>query len=162
MGRFSASRGFACVPIHSRIRTLGMVALLGGLGWGFGGCQAGPGGPAYVEGSSTIVTGDWDDVEAAVLVAVPRHELAVVSAHAPDDQTRQWVLVDMRDRQGLLTVQRKSLSAAGDWGPSPLTITCRIGPWGDSEQERALIRTLQDRLMQLDGKDVARPATGLR
>lgn len=127
---------------------------------------AGLSGPSPVSGS---VVADWDDVEAAVMVGVPRCDTAVerrrrvldpavvVDAgatvppmYAADDYVRyEYDVVTIRGLSGLLVVER-GVPATGE-GPIPINLMCRIGPSGSPEFEACVVDSVSRRLVQLRG-----------
>ena len=134
-----------------------LAACLGpGLVWS-GGCAGSPGRPerlgALPEGPA-IVVGDWNDVEAAVRVALSRHELTFARREGRLDSARLvYVIHGIRDERGRLTVER-----AGDpsEGQVEITISCRLDPATGEARARQVERDVARRIEQLRG-EVARP-----
>lgn len=98
------------------------------------------------EVSERSAAGDWADLDAAVEVALESAEVAVIgSGHTPDRATYQ--LVSLEGRPGELVIAR------GESGR--LTLSARIGRFGDPARERRLLDAVAGRLARLGGVDIA-------
>jgi len=107
---------------------------------------------------------DWDDIEAAVDLAVSRSQCGYLEWHSdkpgggsplPDpeypDRRRWYTLLTIRDAQVLLDIRRDSSQPPSRDAPEPITIRCRVGPQGDSAYERVILDHLSARLAELRG-----------
>jgi hypothetical protein len=104
--------------------------------------------PAPSGGRTALVTGDWEDVYAAALVAAPTIESAIL--HREEDERRLVLtFTTIDDEPGELTAERLSDSLDR---PGPIRITVRIGLFGNSAREERLIRAIADRLRGLAGR----------
>lgn len=100
------------------------------------------------------LTADWDDLEAALAVGLPAAE---VSPLGPPVHTADRLDLDIRavtGERGRFTATRLDPPSA-DADPVSMRLTCRIGPLGDPQRERRLLRAVADRLTQLKGVDWA-------
>ena len=114
----------------------------------FAACASSPplAAPVPSEGASIEALGDWDDLAAAVSVAVDRVQWAVLSREGSGDAVR-WDLMNVRGDPGFLSIER----GAGD----AVRITARLGRFGDAREEQRLIEAVADRLGELRGVEVA-------
>ncbi|MBL8758147.1 MAG: hypothetical protein JNK35_06945 [Phycisphaerae bacterium] len=124
-----------------------------------------PPGPATGEAGSVLqMLADWDDIEAAVDLAVSRSQCGYLEWHSdkpgggspvPDpanpDRRRWYTLLTIRDAQVLLDIRRDSSHPPSRDAPEPITIRCRVGPEGDSAYERVILDHLSARLAELRG-----------
>ncbi len=155
--------------------------------WGFGvaillaGCSAGPGpigaespplGTAPSGPVERTIEADWDDLEAALTVALSACELATegvdsemvdvvrtdeFSAEGYADRVevaRVWTLLTKDGRAGRLEV-RRSLEHAKRRGPAEIELSARIGPFGARGEEACLLDAMLRRLERLRGRVVA-------
>lgn len=99
------------------------------------------------------VVADWDDVQAAVTVALNRTELVKVSAQGPTADSFEVRLRSSLDEPGLLTVRRAAPPGQPD--PVPITLTARVGRFGDPPRERQFLDLIVRRLGQLRGVETA-------
>jgi hypothetical protein len=104
--------------------------------------------PLHGGGTTRAAPGDWDDVQAAVAVAAPAIEFAVVHVQSPTPDRTAFELLSARDEPGVLIVERGP-------GPGELSIRAQIGRFGDPARERALVEAVRRRLGQLRGVDAA-------
>lgn len=119
----------------------GVVALTG--------CQTGGGGGfGAASPSNAIAIGDWDDVEAAVLVGAPKAE-AVILDSTLEGNEYIFRLKTVRDEPGRLVARRDAATAGQD--PGPIHLSATIGLFGNPEAERRLLRAVRDRLEALAG-----------
>ena len=144
----------------SGVAQAALLLVLWGSGPALTGCS-GPGerrtSPAAGHGVTSPVrvetVADWDDVEAAVSVALRRTELVLAAARRPEEGRMEFRLRSSRDEPGLLVVTRGV--ATGDGGPVPMTLTCSVGRFGDVRSEQQLLAFVVERLTQLRGVEVA-------
>lgn len=103
--------------------------------------------PAGPPGPRTVLA-DWDDVDAAVEVAVKSAEVAL---DGPPRRSRSRMVYSLRtvsDEPGELVVERA--------GGEVLTVSATIGRFGgDKEREARLVGAVVRRLKQLRGKEWA-------
>lgn len=122
-----------------------------------GGCAGAGGRPARlgdVPEGPAVVVGDWDDVEAAVRVALSRHELTFARREGRlSDPSVVYLIHGIRDERGTLTVARVG---DPDAGQVEITISCRLDPATGEARARAVERDVARRIEQLRG-EVARP-----
>lgn len=142
-------------PNPGRSRTLAVLALAGGLGGlcGLAACagNATPGRTGISatlvgEASERSVAGDWDDIDAAVEVALESAEVAAVGSQRAPDRVI-YELVSIEGRPGQLVIAR------GESGR--LTLSARIGRFGEPPRERRLLDAVARRLARLRGVDIA-------
>lgn len=117
--------------------------------------------PAHSAETGRSEGGEWEDVDPAVRFAAREHEMVVLkrSMDAPLREHAallRYELLTVHDEPVVIHVQR---GAPGDGGESgaALSITARIGRFGDEQRAAALIETVRARLEALDGRDVAPP-----
>lgn len=128
-----------------------------GLGSIFTGCEAGPGRSPEAAAAATspvslTVRADWDDVDAALEVALSRAQLAILS-RSPDGPDRvTWRLLSVQDEPAHLTAVRPP-GATQD--PTDITLEARIGLFGDPRREEQFLKFMERRLNQLAGVDYA-------
>ena len=110
--------------------------------------------PVILAGAATSeVLADWDDVEAAVSVALSNTELVKVGVNRADPARRVYTLRTSKDEPAGLTIER--LGPLVDGEPVTLLATCSIGRFGDAEREREFLGLIVRRLEQLRGVEVA-------
>lgn len=100
------------------------------------------------------VAGDWDDVDAALMVGLERAEVTTLTTTSTDDK-RTWELYAITGQggraDGLLTITRDVNAGRDSRGCEMITIAARLeGPRG-REQATRLVRGVRDRLSQLAG-----------
>ncbi|MBM4108340.1 MAG: hypothetical protein FJ255_05935 [Phycisphaerae bacterium] len=112
------------------------------------GCGSAPGPGPVLGGDPFVATaaGDWEDVDAAVSLAVGEAEVAVVERLAPAPGRIEFRLLSAGEEPGLLVVERR-----GDG----LSLEARVGRWGRPETERRLIERVARRLARLRGVEAA-------
>ncbi len=99
-------------------------------------------------------TGDWNDIDAAVLVGASRAEMAIVEAKGkPESDRREYVLTTARDEPALLVVVRERAVESG--GVVRVRLEATVGRFGDSARERTLMEAVAARLKELAGVDYA-------
>ncbi|HRQ73753.1 MAG TPA: hypothetical protein PLU35_12060 [Phycisphaerales bacterium] len=101
-----------------------------------------------------VVVGDWDDVEAAVRVALSRHELTFARREGRlSDPVLVYIVHGVRDERGTLRVERSGDPGAG---AVEITVACRLDHATGQARARAVERDVARRIEQLRG-EVARP-----
>jgi hypothetical protein len=114
----------------------------------------------FVEPTERTVAADWDDVDAAVSVAIARNETAIVRrTEAPPDRI-EFEMITARDYPVRLIVTRDAEGAAGSTGSeddqSPrITVRAAVGRFGDLERQRRIVDDVIQRLEELRGVDFA-------
>lgn len=109
-------------------------------------------GRSQVASGERVVDGDWDDVSASVAAAVRDQEVAILSEVKTDDVVT-FELLTIKDEPGRLEARRGKGEAGG--GESTITLTCRLGHFGDADRERALMDRTARRLKELAGVGAA-------
>lgn len=128
------------------------VALAGLLG-AASGCSSGSATTALIEtspvpdGSRAEIPGDWDDVEAAVIIGAERAEMALVSTDDQDPERLAFDLVTVGGEPVRLTAARA--------GEGRIALEARVGRFGDPARERRLLSAVAARLRALFGRDYA-------
>ncbi|MEL7482734.1 MAG: hypothetical protein AAFN41_00130 [Planctomycetota bacterium] len=148
---------------HNRTRTRGnwtAIRLIGAL-WllvpacgAVGGCSN-PGIPDRPPRSGAdepvvTVTGDWDDIDAAIARAAPQAAVAVLSNEYADTVERVVALLSA-DGQRV----RLRFTSGGDSDPRPITIEASFGEPDDPGRSAALVRLIATELRALAGRDIA-------
>jgi hypothetical protein len=95
-------------------------------------------------------TGDWDDVDSAVIWGANEAEWVVHRWWSVDSDTRCY---DLRNPAGLSASLR--IRRLADGGEDALGLTASVGPLGDAGAEQRLIAVVERRLTQLAGVEVA-------
>ncbi len=106
--------------------------------------------------SRGTTTADENDIDAAVEVAVGRHEMAVVQMlrYSRDPHVvRRYELRTVTDEPAWLEVRRAGISSRTE--PVQLELRASVGAFGDANREKALLETVTRRLNQLAGVRVA-------
>lgn len=125
-------------------------------------------GPA-TGGTIRTLEADWNDVEAAVDIAMSEAETAVVTTNDASDwfALYDFGLITIDDRRGTLVASRLNpppaptksstddLATAAVRGPEPIRFFCRIGPQGDQNREDLILSSVERRLRQLRGRGAA-------
>lgn len=120
------------------------------------GCAAVPIVQNVQDGHSQAVTGDWDDIDAAVRVGVDRNEWAIVRRVRINQWSVGWEVMNVRGEPGWLLIERNHGRPEGAEGARPeIEITARLGRFGLPEQERGLADAIRTRLRQLRGVEAA-------
>jgi hypothetical protein len=146
------------------------MGLSGVLGVGVAGCEM-PSGEgrllgASSEGTQATAMADWDDIEAAMDVAISKLEMAVEARPSREElrsdqrgaECVEYKLVTIRDEPARVLFCRNKKLAWSDGsaaGPEPITILVRVGRWGDSAREEELLKAIRARLNDLKGVDWA-------
>lgn len=102
-------------------------------------------------GSRVESSGDWNDIDAAVLVGVSRVEMAIVEIVEESPNRRLFRLTTAREEPARLTVTREQTSAEA----VRVTLEAVVGRFGDEARERGLMAAVGERLMALKGVDYA-------
>lgn len=142
-----------------RIRHVFALVMAGGVFGLHTGCSepAPPSGPGsgYLGTLSTSGTaGDWNDIDAAVLVGASVAEMAVVEAKgAPESDRREYVLTTVREEPALLVVVKERGGESG--GVARVRLEATVGRYGERARERALMDAVASRLKDLAGVDYA-------
>jgi len=130
-----------------------LLALAAGVIPHLAGCANGPNSPASAStatspATSTVnVAGDWNDVAAALEVAIRDQGFAVLS-ETRGELAHEFELLTIRDEPGSITARRDTTDSA-----SSITLTCRIGAVGDPRREQPLLAAMTKRLKDLAGVD---------
>lgn len=98
------------------------------------------------------VRADWSDLEAAMEVAAPRAELALVETKTSSDRV-VFGVVAATDENGEVVATRTPGNGAGE--DIEIRLTARIGRFGDAAREQRILDALARRLGQLHGKAIA-------
>jgi hypothetical protein len=93
------------------------------------------------------VTGDWDDVEAAVIVGAAKAEVAILWPPTVEPDRQVYELLGVAGEPGRLEA---SLAEDGS-----IVLTCSIGRFGNPAAESRLVRAVAQRLRDLHGRDYA-------
>jgi len=114
-----------------------------------------------IQGTSSLATGDWADVNAAVLAAAQHREMVVETESQPDPKTLEFNLLTVRSEPVTVIVTRKSLAdqsvRMSQEGPIALNIEVKVGRFGDSKREQELIDDIRTRLGDLVGSFTTKP-----
>lgn len=146
------------LPGSSIRRALSVVVAAAGVMVGLAACASSARPAVATDAASPgtmTIRADWNDVDAAVEIAITRAEMAILRRTAePADQPEQirFELLTMMDERGVLTVTRDA--GAGD-AMIPIHLEARVGHFGDPAREQVLLRAMADRLEQLAGVDYA-------
>lgn len=106
-----------------------------------------------VDGLPSIrINADWDDVDAAMIVASQYVEATVTRTTLMSPTHRRYVVTHVSGEAGEVNVTRAD--AARD-EQVDLLATCRIGRLNEPERDRALLRALAARLAALRGVEFA-------
>jgi hypothetical protein len=98
---------------------------------------------------------DWDDLVAAADLAAERTELAIVSSSDPSGRScmREFILRGVSGETATLVVERPEPCTESQ--AQPLTVSIRIGRFGEPAREARFIREFRERLEALCGRDYA-------
>jgi hypothetical protein len=108
---------------------------------------------AVVDGVASIqINADWDDVDAAMIVASQYVEATVTRATLLSPTHRRYVVTHVSGEVGEVNVIRAD--AARD-EQVDLRATCRIGRLHEPKRDQALLRALAARLAALRGVEFA-------
>ena len=140
------------------------------------GCGGGPrraGGPFFAPPERVLAMGNWNDVDAAVDAGARAAEMAVVTRRLDEgERTRTYELVTVHDEPARLTATVRAggadvPSARGSptrhrtggtpmpQGAGPIELTASVGRFGDTTQERRLLRAVRVRIEMRSGVDSA-------
>jgi len=125
------------------------------------GCSSSPFDSGWSTGSKATAIADWNDVDAAVSVASGKLSFSLESSETPDESTRRYRLLTVNDEPVDLEIVRGiggAASASGSsksFGPTTMTIQCRVGRFGDERKEEQFINAIRQRLGDLTGVDFA-------
>jgi hypothetical protein len=140
------------------ILVIGLFSLIAG------GCSSSGGssrGFFSVEGTSSLATGDWADVNAAVLAAAQHREMVVETESQPDPKTLEFELLTVRSEPVTVIVTRDSLPdpsvRVSQEGPIAMDIEVKVGRFGDTKREQELIDDIRSRLGDLVGPFTTKP-----
>lgn len=120
---------------------------------GLAGCSSGGARIALLETvprgqfSELVATGDWDDVEAAVIIGAEQAEMALISTEAGEPGRLAFDLVTVGGEPVVLTALRGDGSA--------IVLQSRAGRFGDHDKERRLMSAVAARLRALHGREFA-------
>ncbi len=115
---------------------------------GLSACAADDATPPSPMAISSVATGDWDDIDAAVDAGVSAAEVAKVDVRSSADSlTRTYQLRTITDEPAWLIAQRT--------GVGRVSLGARVGRFGDPQREAGLLRAVAERLNALYGVDWA-------
>lgn len=129
---------------------IGAACALPGCGGGSGVSAAALRGPIAKSPTSIVARGDWNDVLAAVTVAVPSIDAAVLKVTSAGDEQRFEIETAGADPGWLVAVPDGS---ADPKSPDPIRIrlTAAVGLFGDPAREAKLLEATRKRLADLAG-----------
>lgn len=113
--------------------------------------------PSFSTGETLLTTGDWNDLEAAARVGAEQCQIAIANVESPTPDRVVFSLATPTDEHGTLSARRRTGAAdnAGSDGPTAIELHASIGLFGDSAQEKKLLRAVESRLSDLNGVDWA-------
>jgi hypothetical protein len=108
---------------------------------------ANPAGPTRLE-----VVADWDDLDAAMVVAAANNQCAILGVRRPGPDEVEFEVRTIRDEP--VTVSARRLGAA-DNPPraEPIELVCEYGRFGDAAQQERILEAMRERLADLRGVD---------
>ncbi len=114
------------------------------------GCSGGGAAPKSAQfAAESHVAAHWDYLEAAVIYAAAKEELAILRTRElseGDALRREYVLVTLRDAEMVVDVRGDDVD-----GVARVTeITARLTPFRDAQREDALVRAIENRLAKLE------------
>ena len=114
------------------------------------GCASSGPGRASQAGApgETVVIGDWNDVEAAAVVAADENETAIVTQELGEKE-QVFELLTILDEPGKLVAQREGEGV----DKVPIRLTCSVGLFGNPQREASILRSAAGRLEDLAGVD---------
>jgi hypothetical protein len=122
-------------------------------GWGEKENEAGrPGSTIRV--SELVVTGDWNDIDAAMQAGIPWAEAAIMESRRPDGRSlvvEVKTIVDQVGRVEAVWIEGGSAEGEG----ARIRLRSRIGEFGDVERETRIVGEVAKRLGDLQGVEVA-------
>jgi len=104
-------------------------------------------GPNLGSPQTAKITADWDDVDAAVEVGVPRAEMAVEFSDTPAPDERVFYLRTITAETAKLTIRRTTDATE----PAEIALEARAGMFGNPAQEKKLLAAVCARLEDLKG-----------
>jgi hypothetical protein len=125
------------------------------------GCSSSPFDSGWSTGTKVTAIADWNDVDAAVSAASGKLSYALETSETLDDSTKRYRLLTVTDEPVDLEIIRGiggSASASGSskrYGPTSMTIQCRVGRFGDERKEQEFVGAIRQRLGDLTGVDFA-------
>ncbi len=99
--------------------------------------------------SRVHATGDWDDVEAAAIVASGKAEMALLMV---DDSKPDRVVIDMTT---VNDAPARAIASRVPGAPDLIDLECRVGHFGDPAQERRFLAAMIRRLRELHRRSTA-------
>ncbi|MBX3390801.1 MAG: hypothetical protein KF691_15235 [Phycisphaeraceae bacterium] len=127
------------------------------------GCSTSGGSKGFftISGTTSVATGDWDDVNASVLAASQHREMTVLTESQPNPTTLEFDLLTVSSEPVTITVTRSSPPdpsiRLSQEGPIAMTLEVKVGRFGDSRRERELIDDIRFRLGDLVGPFTTKP-----
>lgn len=131
-------------------RALALAAALPGLFACASSTPAGPIGGEPAPESVAVVTADWDDLEAAAVLAASKTESVVVAVSERTTGEMVFELVSIRDEPVVVTARRPGTPRPG---PEPIELTCTVGRLGDATLQARFLDAMSRRLTDLSGVD---------
>lgn len=132
----------------ARFAALAGIAVLGGCA---GSVPMGPIARDPAPASRRVLDGDWNDVEAAAVVAAAETETVILGRTAPEPGMMVFEIGTIRD-EPVEVLARKTGAQAGE-GTGQIELTCRYGRFGDSVQQERFLDAMKRRLADLRGVD---------
>jgi len=114
--------------------------------------------PSFSTGETLLTTGDWNDLEAAARVGAEACQIAITSVESPSQSLYVFKLVTPTDEHGTLTARRRTATPddpTAAEGPIAIELHASLGLFGDSSNEKKLLRAVEARLTDLKGVDWA-------
>ena len=97
--------------------------------------------------ATSVVAGDFDDVESAVYAASMAAQTVDIAATQPSPDRWEHKLLTVDGSPGTLSIQQRP--------DGLIQLTCRIGRFGDPEREQHYVAAIAARLEELRGRDYA-------
>lgn len=123
------------------------LALAGGV---LTSCEGASGTTGYTQSlTATSATGSWEYLEAAVIYAAGKQELAILRS---EDQSigetlrRRYELVTLRDERMIVDAE----GVVVDGAARVRMIEARLTPFRDEARERALVRAIENRITKIE------------
>jgi hypothetical protein len=143
---------------HKSIRGAAWVIVAGFVAiWAPGCSSSGPTTSEHGAGVSEVTklttTGDWDDVDASVIVGLDKAEAAQRSMTEVSPTERHYQFRTVLDQTGLLKVVQTKPGRAGE--SCEVEMWCRVEPLGDAAREQRIVREVARRLSHLRGVEFA-------
>lgn len=106
-------------------------------------------------GTKGAVTGDWVDIDAAVLAATEKNQMAVVDHEQVNDTTLRFNILTAKSESGTIYASRDTAVdpkvRLSREGPIVIKLTVKVGMFGDTRREQQLIQDIGTRLSMLEG-----------